>query len=100
MKNSKTWIKFYESLAFLAYSVAAADKNIHSKEIETLKILLRKEWLELEGSVDEFGSDAAFQIEAVFDWLIEQRPSSGFAFEKFQSFLKAHPFFTDEKLKR
>lgn len=93
MKNPKIWINFYEHMAFLGYSIAAADKKVHSKEIAALRQLLRKEWLELEDSVDEFGSDAAFQIETVFDWLIENSPSSEYAFEKFHRFVKEHPAF-------
>ncbi|NGY36599.1 hypothetical protein FQU23_003625 [Flavobacterium sp. XN-5] len=47
------------------------DKTVQKEEIEKLKELVQKEWLPVEDSSDIFGSDSAYQIEIVFDWLVE-----------------------------
>ncbi len=38
-------------------------------EIERLKEDVRKYWLTVDSIEDEFGTDAAYQIEIVFNWL-------------------------------
>lgn len=92
------WVKFYESLAHLFYGIASCDDKVEKKEVASVKYLLNNIWLDLEPSFDEYGYDAAYQIEAVFDWLIDTRPTSERAFLHFCSFIKEHPGFVDEKL--
>ncbi|TDD78896.1 hypothetical protein E0F89_00210 [Flavobacterium caseinilyticum] len=62
---------FYEHLGKVFYSIAAIDKTVRTEEIEKLKQIIRTEWLPLENSFNEFGDDTAYQIEIVFDWLVE-----------------------------
>ena len=72
MKPShQTMTHLYEHLGKVFYSVAAIDKTIREEEIEKLKQIIRTEWLPLENSFNEFGDDTAYQIEIVFDWLVE-----------------------------
>lgn len=72
MKKKMT-MAFYQNLGKLFYAVAAADDAIQPIEVETLKNLVKKYWLELDIIEDAFGSDAAYQIEIVFDWLNTQQ---------------------------
>ncbi|MBJ6367493.1 hypothetical protein [Snuella sedimenti] len=60
---------FYQNLGKLFYAIAAADHVVNPKEFETLKELVKKQWLEVDDINDTFGTDAAYQIEIVFDWL-------------------------------
>lgn len=95
MNSNRKWLEFYRKLGYLFYSVAAADNRITETEISELKTELRDKWLTLEDSLDEFNSDAAYQMEAVFDWLQEETPPAVKAFEKFEAFVDENPgFFT------
>ncbi len=70
MKASrKMTLKFYQNLGKLFYAVAAADNHVNEAEIKKLNDIVKKEWLSLDGLEDPFGTDAAYQIEVVFDWL-------------------------------
>ena len=72
MKPSRqTMIHFYQQLGKLFYSAASVDNTVHEDEMAQLKEIVKKEWLPLENSLSEFGDDAAYQIEIVFDWLVE-----------------------------
>ncbi len=62
-------IAFYQNLARLFYAIASIDNNVRDTEYNTLKQLVRDKWLDLEKISDPFGSDTAYQIEIVFDWL-------------------------------
>jgi|SRR5690606_16397606 len=99
MYSARTWLEFYRKLGFLLYSVAVSDKRIAQAEIDVLKKELKEKWLDLEGSADAFGSDAAYQVESVFDWLQEEGPSSSEAFGEFEAFVNEHPNFIDGALK-
>lgn len=99
MYSDRLWLEFYGKLAFLLYSIAASDKRVAREEINRLKQILRTKWLDLENSRDEFGSEAAYQIESVFDWLLENAPSVPDAFREFQAFVKENPGFMNKALK-
>ena len=64
-------ISFFQQLGKVFYSVAMADNNIRNEEVDKLKKVLQTQWLGLDETTDSFGSDSAYQIEIVFDWLIE-----------------------------
>ena len=61
--------KFYQNLGKLFYAVAASDSVVRKDEFEALKKVVNTHWLSLEGEVDEFGGEAPYQIEIVFDFL-------------------------------
>lgn len=91
------WQKFYQQTGYLAYAVASADKHISEAEVKTLKKEVTENWLSLEKTRDEFGTDAAYQIEIVFDWLTDEMPTSEEAFQQFSDYVEAAgPFLTDE----
>ena len=80
----------YQHIGYLFYAVAAADKRITIEEVETLKTLVKNYWLDLESTDDRFGSDAAYQIEIVFDWLNESEWDSDICFSKFEDYYNNH----------
>ncbi|UQD55704.1 hypothetical protein [Flavobacterium sp. K5-23] len=69
--SDKTMVRFYQQLGKLFYGIASVDKNVREEEIIKLKEIIKSEWLPLENTHDIFGSDSAYQIEIVFDWLVE-----------------------------
>jgi hypothetical protein len=90
-------ILFYQHLGKLFFSIAAADDIIREEEVNQLKKLMQSDWLALDDSIDQFGTDAAFQIEVVFDWLvqIDWRNADEFLTE-FKLFKQGHEhLFTD-----
>ena len=92
MKPShQTMIHFYQQLGKLFYSVASVDKTVRKEEIAQLNEIVKKEWLPLENSFSEFGDDAAYQIEIVFDWLVENDWNIGKTMPDFEGFRKEHP---------
>lgn len=82
--------EFYQNMGRLFYAVAMADRSIHIKELEKLKKFIRQYWLDVDTVEDEYGEDAAFQIETVFDWLLEYEKGSQACFEEFEAFYKEH----------
>ena len=70
MEQSKsTSINFYRNLGKLFYAIAAADRNVRDEEYNTLKDIVKAEWLSVDDIEDSFGTDTAYQIEIVFNWL-------------------------------
>ncbi|HTF80954.1 MAG TPA: hypothetical protein VL947_04500, partial [Cytophagales bacterium] len=65
-------------------------KKIAKEEIKELKRCVREEWLKVEDTVDEFGEDAAFQIESVFEWLAERHEKPENAFQEFENYYVSH----------
>jgi hypothetical protein len=82
---------FYQKIGKLFFSVAMADGSVHSKEIDKLKQVVRETWLPHDELLDEYGSDAAFQIEIVFDWLLENEQDSKECYEEFREFYNENP---------
>lgn len=89
--SQQTMILFYQQLGKLFYSVASVDKTVRKEEIAQLKEIVKKEWLPLENNLSEFGDDAAYQIEIVFDWLVENDWKIGKIIPDFENFKKEHP---------
>ncbi len=100
MATPHAWKTFYQRLAYLYYAVAKADQKVVPEEISKVHEVVKKDWLSVEHTEDEFGTDAAYQIDIAFDWLVEQGPSAEKAFEKFEHFITEHPDFLTGKLKK
>lgn len=89
MENTKKIGKeLYENLGKLFYAIAMADSRVHAKEVSKLRSFIRKYWLEVDELEDEFGTDAAFQIESVFDWAMDKEKDSEVCFDEFKEFYK------------
>lgn len=91
--------QLYQNLGKLFYAVAAADRVVKEEEEKTLKRIVKEEWVKLEDTTDEYGIDAAYRIEVIFDFLKHRRPDSNQAFEDFKKFKKEHEHLFDEELK-
>ena len=98
MRNTaKTMNGLYQNLGKLFYAMAISDGNVHIKEWEKVKEIVKEDWLYVDDFTDRYGTDAANQIEIVFDWLLEYEKSSEECFEEFKEFYTAHPHaFTKE----
>lgn len=90
-------IKFYQNIAKLFYAIAASDKFVKPVEFNTLKDFVKREWLPIEDTEDDYKTDAAYQIEIVFDWLTTQELDADTCFNDFIEYKNEHKyFFTDE----
>ncbi len=90
-------IRFYQQLGRVFYAVANADSNVHDKEIKVLKKAIREDWVPIEKTTDDFGMDAAYQIEIVFDWMLENKHNPETLLHDFKVFKDHHPsLFTPE----
>jgi hypothetical protein len=70
--NKKMTLKFYQNLGKLFYAIAAADMEVRDAEFDKLKEVVKKQWLDVDEFEDDYHTDAAYQIEIVFDWLNKQ----------------------------
>ncbi|NND94179.1 MAG: hypothetical protein HKN45_04890 [Flavobacteriales bacterium] len=92
-------IRFYQHLGELFYAVAKADKVVRKEEERTLKAIISEEWLDLEDTEDEFHTDAAYQIESVFDALNDSDSEAEHWFEDFKLFKESHEQLFTPKVK-
>jgi hypothetical protein len=93
MKPSEALMnKLYQNIGKLFYALAAADNSVRKQETEQLKNIIRAEWLQLDDATDAFGTDSAYQIEIVFDFLLEKQPSSEESFSRFKGFFNEHKY--------
>ena len=70
--KKKMTLKFYQNLGKLFYAIAASDKIVRIIEHERLKEFVKNQWLNVDLIEDTFGTDAAYHIEIVFDWLNQE----------------------------
>lgn len=91
---------FYQNLGQLFYAIASADNVVRKDEIEKLKGIIRNEWLPLDQAEDKFGTDSAYQIEIVFDWLSERETKSEDSFNKFTAYFKEHSYLFSAQYKK
>lgn len=100
MSNASTFMDIYTSLGYLFYSVAAGDGKVRLAEVERLKALVKEQWLPLEASRDEFGTDAAHYIGMSFDFAMGNAMGGDAAFQRFaDDYRELSPHF-DAGLKR
>ncbi|PKV48309.1 hypothetical protein ATE84_0307 [Aquimarina sp. MAR_2010_214] len=93
-------ITFYQNLGKLFYAIAASDKVVRKSEYDSLRKIVKTEWLKVDDIEDEFGVDASFQIEIVFDWLDYEELSAEECFTQFETFFKEHKSHFTDKLKQ
>ena len=100
MDNTKSLsISFYRNLGKLFFAIAATDKTVKDIEFDTLKNLVKTQWIPLDNIEDSYGTDTAFQIEIVFDWLNNDEELNAEAcFNDFLTFKKNHKVFFTEKV--
>ena len=71
-RNNETIVALYQLLGRVFYAAAQADKTVRPEEISKLKQIVKEDWLDFEDTADEFNSDSAYQIEIVFDYLVDK----------------------------
>ncbi len=96
----KVGIELYENLGKLFYAVAMADGSVHIKELDKLKEIVRESWLDVDDIEDRYHSDAAYQIETVFDRALEYERTSEESFKEFAEFYKEHPNLFPNHIKK
>jgi hypothetical protein len=90
--SQETIIAFYQNLGKLFYAIAAADNVVDEVEFNVLKETVKNKWTKVDPVDDDFHSDAAYQIETVFDWLNNEGFSdSETCFTEFIDFKEEHP---------
>lgn len=101
MNNMRTnYLKIYEQLGYLFYALASADKRLRKIEFEILKKDVEREWIPLESSTDEYGTDAANYIYFTYDSLLEQDLPPMEAFNSFCEYFRQHAGAFDDEVRR
>ncbi len=90
----------YENLGKLFYAVSASDKVVRDEEFDALHKLVYTHWLVMDDIQDDFGTDAAYQIEVVFEWLKEQELDAETCFNDFAYFKSQHESLFNAKIDR
>lgn len=94
-------LKFYQNLGKLFYAIAAADKEVREPEIKKLKEIIKKEWLAIDDIVNGFGTDGAYQIEFIFDWLTrDEEYDSNTCYKDFIAYKNDHNEQFTKKIKQ
>ncbi len=96
----KEEVSFYQSLGKLFYAIAASDKIVRVAEYEALRKIVTAKWKPLDDYEDEFHTDAALQIEIVFDWLDYKSLKANVCFDEFSSFKKENENLFSSKRKK
>lgn len=91
-------IRFYQNIAKLFYAIAASDKVVREEEFNALKKLVKQEWLSVDDTEDAYKTDAAYQIEIVFDWLTFKDADADACFNSFIAYKNEHRYFFTKEL--
>lgn len=78
-KNDALTSQFFENLGKLFYAVAASDKKVEAIEINTLKEILKSQWLTL----DFVDFDNLKQVVLAFDELLKEHQSTEALYQNF-----------------
>lgn len=98
--SEKPQLLFYQKMGELFYAVAAADKVVREAEYTALKNIVTEKWKDLDEYEDPFQTDAAHQIEIVFDWFDYEELDANDCFDSFADYKKENPsLFTSERKK-
>lgn len=92
--------RIYEYAGYLFYAIAAADGAVKEAEIAAFNDLINKEWLPLEDSTDEFGTDSAHYISITFDNLLDRGVAPDEAFASFKSYFDDHHAAFTENIRK
>jgi len=99
MKNLN--IHFYQNLGKLFYAMAASDNTVREEEFTVLKEIVKSQWLDIDPIEDDFNTDAAYQIEVVFDWLNNQDDLNATScFNDFIAYKNEQKHFFTDKIKQ
>jgi hypothetical protein len=82
--------QLYQQLGHLFYAIAACDGKVKPAETDCLRDLVNQYWMPLEGTVDEFSTDATHYILIVFEHLVAESVPPSLAFEVFVDYYRHH----------
>lgn len=91
---------FYKKVGELFFAIAAADKIVREEEYDRLRKLVRSHWKNLEYINDGFGTNAAHQIETIFEWFEQEQANAKECYEGFRDYYEAHPKLFTYKRKK
>lgn len=80
----------------LFYAIAAADKNISSREKKKLDDEVQFAWKHYDHTSDRFGSDRAFLIEFEFETMEDASETAENAYQSFETFFRENQGRIDE----
>ncbi len=95
-----TYEDLYADLGFLFYSIAASDGKVSPPEMDKLKQLVKDQWMPLESSRDELGTDAAHYIDISFDYALEEGMDADVAYDRFADYFRQNKTQFDPSLRR
>lgn len=98
--SEKPQLLFYQKIGELFYAIAAADKVVRETEYNALKKIVSEKWKNLDDYEDPFHTDAAYQIEVVFDWFDYEELDANDCFDSFAEYKKEHPKLFTAELKQ
>lgn len=97
--SKKLNIRFYQNVAILFYAIAATDKVVRREEFNKLKEIVKSKWLTVDETEDEFQTDAAYQLEIVFDWMASKEIDATKCFNEFMEYKDEHEYFFTKEIK-
>lgn len=89
----------YTDLGYLFYSIAAADRKVMPAERAKLQRIVQEQWLPMESSRDEVGTDEGHYIDIAFDYANDEGIPAEEAFERFAEHVRRTPDEFDEGLR-
>lgn len=98
--SEKPQVLLYQEIGQLFYAIAAADKVVRKAEYEALRNLVKSEWSSMDSYPDEFGVNAVYQIEIVFDWFDYEQLDADDCFQSFAQYYKDHKNLFSDTLKK
>ncbi len=79
-------VLFYQNLGRLFYAIAFIDNTVRDEEVRILKKFVSSTWASLDNQPDAYGTDSAFQIEVVFNWLDSEVYSAQDSYDTFAAY--------------
>ncbi|MFD2724667.1 hypothetical protein [Hyunsoonleella rubra] len=99
--KKKLTLKFYQNLGKLFYAIAAADKQVRDTEWDKLKTMVKERWLDVDIIEDDYNTEAAYQIEIVFDWLNnEEKLNAKACYDAFINYKNEQPHLFTKAIKK
>ncbi|MBK8498750.1 MAG: hypothetical protein IPL52_08030 [Flavobacteriales bacterium] len=92
--------QLYTDLGYLFYSIAANDGKVSPAERAELIRIVQEQWLPLEGSRDELGTDEAHYIDIAFEHATNEHMAPDEAFARFEEHVRKFPGEFDVGLRR
>lgn len=101
LTKKKMTIQFYQNLGKLFYAIAAIDGSVNPVEFDKLKKVVKEQWLDIDDVEDLFGTDAAYLIEIVFDWLNENgNLNAEVCFDNFVAYKRSQSYLFTKDIRR